>query len=88
MNSLFGDIIAEPLEEELKTYEENKQELLKKANGKYVLIKGDTIIGIFESENDAVRIGIEKFGNVSFLVKKIEEVEQTQNYTSNLIKVG
>ncbi len=33
-------------------------------------------------------MGIDKFGNVPFLVKKIEEVEQTQNYTSNLIKIG
>ncbi|MGI0141443.1 MAG: hypothetical protein ACREBF_02205 [Candidatus Micrarchaeales archaeon] len=76
------------LDEELKTYEENKQDLLKKANGKYVLIKGKIVVDIFESEKDAVRIGIEKFGNVPFLVKKIEEVEQTQNYTSNLIKIG
>lgn len=76
------------LEEELKTYEENKQDLIKRANGKYVLIKGKTIVDTFESEKDAVRIGIEKFGNVPFLVKKIEEIEQKQNYTSNLIKVG
>ena len=75
------------LEEELKTYEENKQDLIR-VNGKYVLIKGKTIVDTFESEKDAVRIGIEKFGNVPFLVKKIEEIEQKQNYTSNLIKVG
>ena len=80
--------MAEPLEEELKTYEENKQELVEKANGKYVLIKGKIIVDIFESEQDAIKMGIDKFGNVPFLVKKIEEVEQTQNYTSNLIKIG
>ena len=80
--------MAEPLEEELETYEENKQELVKKANGNYVLIKGKTIVDIFESEQDAIKTGIDKFGNVPFLVKKIEEVEQTQNYTSNLIKIG
>ena len=80
--------MAEPLEEELKTYEENKGDLVKKANGKYVLIKGNAIIDILESEKDALRIGIERFGNAPFLVKKIEEVEQTQNYTSNLIKIG
>ncbi len=80
--------MAIPLEEEIKTYEENKAELVKKANGKYVLIKGKTIVDIFESEKDAIKRGIEEFGNTSFLVKKIEEVEQTQNYTSNLIKIG
>jgi hypothetical protein len=80
--------MAAPLEEELKIYEENKSELVKKANGKYVLIKGKIIVDIFESEQDAIKTGIGKFGNVPFLVKKIEEVEQTQNYTSNLIKIG
>ncbi|HIH50686.1 MAG: hypothetical protein ABSE71_03480 [Candidatus Micrarchaeaceae archaeon] len=76
------------LEEELKTYAEKKQELVRQSNGKYVLIKGKQVIGVYESENDAIKIGIEKFGNVPFLVKKIEEVEQSQNYTSNLIKIG
>ncbi len=80
--------MTEPLEEELKTYEENKAELVKKANGKYVLIKDKTIVDVFESEQDAIKTGLGKFGNVPFLVKKIEEVEQTQNYTSNLIKIG
>lgn len=80
--------MAALLEEEIKTYEQNKAELVKTANGKYVLIKGKEIIDIFESEKDAIRQGIEKFGNSPFLVKKIEEIEQTQNYTSNLINIG
>ncbi len=89
LNGKDDDIMGSaPLTEELKMYEENKQELVKKASGKYVLIKGSTIIDTFESEKDAIKAGIERFGNVPFLVKKIEEIEQKQNYTSNLIKVG
>jgi hypothetical protein len=80
--------MAMPLEQELKTFKDKKQELLRQYNGKYVLIKGDQVIGIFESEKDAIGTGIQKFGNVPFLVKKVEEVEQSQNYTSNLIQVG
>jgi len=76
------------LDEETKTYQEHKQELLSKAKGKYVLIKGKEIVGIYESEKDAIKIGIDKFGNVAFLVKRIEEIDQNQNYTSFLIKVG
>lgn len=76
------------LDEELKTYEQKKEELLRNYKGKYVLIKGSELVDIFETEKDAVRIGIEKFGNGPFLVKKIEEQEQTQNFASNLIKVG
>lgn len=76
------------LEKELKTYEERKSELIKASVGKYVLIKDSKIINVFESQNDAIKAGIEAFGNNPFLVKKIEEIEQKQNFTSNLIKVG
>ena len=73
------------LEKELKVYHENKDRLLKKDEGKYVLIKDSEIIGTFESQNDAIKIGIEKFGNTPFLVKKIEKRDQAENFISNLI---
>ena len=76
-----GNILAE----ELKTYKENKERLVKEHNGKYVLIKGEEIINTFDTQNDAIKVGIDKFGNTPFLVKKIEEIEQPQNFTSNLI---
>ena len=75
------------LNEELEAYEKNKPDLVGKNLGKFVLIKGKEIIGIYESEKDAINSGFEKFGNVPFLVKKIEEIEQKQNFTSNLIHV-
>lgn len=76
-----------PLEEESKTYENHKKKLLKENASKYVLIKGNDIIKIFISEAEAIHYGINKFGNQPFLVKKIEEVEQIQKYTSTLIMV-
>ena len=78
--------MTKTLESELKKYEEKKQELLKTDENKYVLIKDQEIVGIFESQKDAIKVGIEKFGNTPFLVKKIERIEQGQNFTSNLIK--
>ena len=75
------------LSEELETYNKHKAELLKESVGKYVLIKGKEIINIFDTQNDAIKVGIDKFGNTPFLVKKIEEVESKENFTSNLIRV-
>ncbi len=71
---------------EKETYEVNKEKLVAESEGKYVLIKGREIIGAFDSEKDAIKIGIEKFGNSPFFVRKIERIEQIQNFTSNLIK--
>jgi len=76
------------LAEELETYEKNKQNLLRDNRGKYVLIKGKEIINVFDTQADAVKVGIDKFGNSPFLVKKIQEVDTPQNFTSNHIKVS
>ena len=75
------------LAEELETYNKHKVELLKENAGKYVLIKGKQVISVSDTQNDAIRVGIDKFGNTPFLVKKIEEIESRQNFTSNLIRV-
>ncbi len=75
------------LEQELATYQAQKNNLVGKARGKFVLIKNDQIIGIFDNRMDAIRQGYERFGNVPFLTKEILEVEMPLNFTSNLIKV-
>ena len=76
-----------PLSKEIKTYNEKKADLLRDNSGKFVLIKGDKLVGIYDTKNDAIKIGIEKFGNNPFLVKKIMEIDETQNFTSNLIRL-
>ena len=48
------------LEKEASTFETKLPELLKADTGKYVLIKGDQIIGVFEAVSDALRYGYEK----------------------------
>ena len=76
--------MLELLEQELKTYQEHKSDLVGKSKGKFVLIKGDQIIEVFENRFDAIRNGYERFGNVPFLVKQIRETEIPLTFTSNL----
>ena len=76
------------LKKELELFDKKKDELVKENLGKYVLIKENRIIGLYDTEKDAIKVGIDKFGNVPFLVKKVEKIEQSHNFTSNLIKVG
>ena len=76
------------LSKELETYEKNKPKLLKDSRGKFALIKGEEVVNVFDTYADAVKVGIDKFGNSPFLVKQILEVDQPQNFTSNLIKVS
>jgi hypothetical protein len=75
------------LEKELQTYEAQKSELLGKSKGKFVLIKDDQVIDVFDTNMDAIRQGYKRFGNVPFLVKEVVEVEIPQDFTSNLLGV-
>jgi hypothetical protein len=74
--------MATVLDEELRTYETHRQELLGRAKGKFVLIKKDRIVDVFASQEDALKRGYEEFGNHPFLVKEIVEVEVPLYFTS------
>lgn len=64
------------LERELATYRAKLEEL-KPLAGKYVLIHGDDVVDTFDSYDDALKDGYEKFGLHPFLVKRIEVIEQS-----------
>lgn len=75
------------LDSELRTYEHNRDQLLGSAEGKFVLIHCDQIVGVYDSKMDAIAAGYQQFGNVPFLVKQILKVEAPQNFISNLLGV-
>ncbi len=63
------------LEREYKTFKEHLTELLTKGEGKFVLIKGDAIVDVLASYEDALKEGLGKFGNVPFFIKEISREE-------------
>jgi hypothetical protein len=63
------------LDTELQTFRAHRNELLGRARGRFVLIKGTDVIDVFESEIDAISRGFKTFGNQSFLVKQITEFD-------------
>jgi len=77
----------EMLKKELQTYEVKKSELIGKSKGKFVLIKDNQVVDVFDTKIDGIRQGYERFGNVPFLVKEILELDIPQNFTSNLFGV-
>lgn len=76
--------MADHLTTELETYEAAIQ-TLSQDMGKFVLIRGQDIIGKYDSYNDALQAGYEKFGITPFLVKKIAPPEQVQYFSRDLI---
>jgi hypothetical protein len=70
------------LETEWRYFNEHRAELLRQAAGKFALIKGESLIGMYDSEAGAIRTGYQKLGNVPFLVKEITEVDLPLTFTS------
>ncbi len=68
---------------ELKTYEQHRDKLLERAEGKFVLIHGPEVAEVYESQMDAINEGYRRFGNVPFLVKHILKVEVPLNFSSH-----
>jgi hypothetical protein len=64
-----------PLRRELEVYESHRAELLSRAPGKYALIHGDELAGVFDTEADGINEGYRRFGYVPFLVHRIQAVD-------------
>ena len=79
--------VIELLKTERETYEAHRHALLSEHLGEYVLIKGSEIVALFESRKDAVRRGYETFGNVPFLIKRIELVETPIQFFTDRIGI-
>jgi len=63
------------LSTEIQTYEQQRDNLLRTSEGKFVLVRGNQVVGIFDSKMDAIAAGYHQFGNVPFLVKQILRIE-------------
>ena len=72
-----------PLQVEIETYNAKLPELLGSV-GKFVLIKGNQIEGIYDTYADALKIGYERFQLEPFLVKQIAPVDQIHFFTREL----
>ncbi len=77
----FMDIV---LKTEYEFYQKIKAQLLAEGReGKFVLIKDNSIIGFFEDAKEAYEAGVKKFGTGLFLVQKVlkeEPVETIQQF--------
>lgn len=74
------------LERELETFRNKLPELLQQGSkGKYVLIHGDIVSGVWDSWQEAARMGYEQFGIDPFLVKEITDEEKYLYVPRNVV---
>jgi hypothetical protein len=76
---------TERLKTELEAYEREKSRLVSESEGKYVLIQGTEVAGVWDTYADALSAGYAKFGLEPFLVKQIEGVDRLHYFTRDLV---
>lgn len=88
----FSDLflyLRDMFEKELAKFREVQDHLKNEhPNGGYVVIFDSQVLGVWNDRLDALKAGIEKFGNVSFLVKDITEnlddITNVINFSRNI----
>lgn len=81
--NLATHMTAQSLQKEIETYNAKLPELLGDV-GKFVLIKGDKVEGVYDTYADALKLGYERFKLEPFMVKQIAPAEQIQFFTREL----
>ena len=59
------------LQQEIATYDKRKSELEQHHKGKWALIHGEQLTGVFDSFENAASEGVERFGVGPFLIRQI-----------------
>ena len=76
--------MRKPLQKELETFEKLKLTLLGE-EGKYAVIAGEELLGIYTSYEDASKEGYRKCGLNPFLVRKIAMIEPINFFTRDFL---
>jgi hypothetical protein len=81
--------MVEQLKKEFQYYLEHQKELVKQYKGKFIVIKGNEVIGAYDSELEAVTETSQQHELGTFLVQKCEPgtSSYTQTYHSRAIFV-
>ena len=73
--------MASPLEREFDFYLANQSELVKKYNGKVIVIKDCQVVGVYNTDLEAVNESSKKYELGTFLVQKCEPGSESYTQT-------
>lgn len=61
------------LDTERQYFDKNREDLLRRYPGKFVVIKDEQVLGAFDSIEDALAEGAREYGVTSFLVRRTDQ---------------
>ncbi len=74
------------LEKEYQFFLANKEELIKKYPGKFIVIKDEEVVGVYETLQDALGTSAKAYPLGTFLIQQISDKEEdyTQRFHSRV----
>jgi hypothetical protein len=81
-------VTPEPLQEELSFFAANQDEWRKIYLGKFILVKGHDLVGVFDKPDDALVEGAMKFGPEPFLVRPVLATKDQENLFIPVLALG
>jgi hypothetical protein len=73
------------LETELEFYNSHKSEWLQHYESKFALIKDRELIGTYTTWQEAFEDGVQKLGNVPFLIKQVQDKEDIIQFPTLIV---
>jgi hypothetical protein len=70
--------------QEIRTFEDRLPEWLAHDVGRFALIKGQKALGPYDTQNDAIAIGYQTYGNASFFVREVLPFERQATFTRDV----
>jgi hypothetical protein len=61
------------LDTERQYFQDHQEELLKAHPGRFVIIRGQRVVGAFDTLEDALSFGTKEFGLSPFLIRRTDE---------------
>ena len=80
--------MTDPLTREKKFLKENQKELADQFPGKYLLIKGEKVVGGFETYEQGISEGVKIFGAGPFLVRSVLKPDDAESPSIPALSVG
>lgn len=75
----------EYLTKQIEWFESNRESLLKENEGKWVVVHDQTLVGIYDTFDEAYRNGIEKTKSEEMLIKQITEKDEPIQMSISLL---
>jgi hypothetical protein len=73
------------LDKEYKYFKKHEAEFLQKYQGRFILIKGEEVVGDFETEVQAYQEGVNKYGLGNFMLKQCVPGADRQTFHTRAI---